>query len=232
MKRSKGNTNLQAARRRVTYGQLTSTPLSVPRNLSAWSYISPIAPHLRTVMKYAENFTATTGITQDYQFRTNSLFDPDLTFSGHQPLGFDQMATLYNKYRVYSCTYKVRIQMKDTTYTAATVCVVPTNDTTGLANPISTAIEHTGSNYSLTNFGGPPVLLEGLVNNWILNGRTRQQYGDDDTTASLMSTNPSENLILHICMACTDDASTLNLAGVVELVYDVEFFDPLQLTRS
>jgi len=212
--------------------QLASYPMHVPRTLSAWSRNSPIAPRLRTYMKYAENFTATTGITQDYQFRTNSIFDPDLTFTGHQPLGYDQISPLYDHYRVYSVAYKVVIQSATTSYTPATVCVVPTNSSTSIANPIGTAIEHAGSNFKLTSSGANAITLYGSVDNWILNGKTRAQYAADDVTAAAINTNPTEVLILHVAMACTDDASTLSLAGVIELVYDVEFFDPAQLTRS
>jgi hypothetical protein len=35
-----------------------------------------------------------------YLFRLNSLFDPDYTSTGHQPRGFDQWKTMYNKYCV------------------------------------------------------------------------------------------------------------------------------------
>lgn len=212
--------------------QLTSYPMHVHRSLNAFSFASPIAPRLRTYMKYADLFTAQSGINQDYRFRPNSLFDPDITFAGHQPLGFDQLSALYGKYRVYSCSYKITFQMATTAYTPTTFVVVASNSTASLGGPVSTAIEHSGSNYKLNNFGGQCIILRGRVDNWILNGRTRQQYADDDTTAALVSTNPAENLTLHVVMGCTDQASTLNVALAVELDYDAEFFDPNQLTQS
>lgn len=39
-------------------------------------------------------------------FSTN-LYDPDYTGIGHQNMGFDQLAAIYNRYRVYGITYKL-----------------------------------------------------------------------------------------------------------------------------
>lgn len=41
-------------------------------------------------------------------FRTASLFDPDRTGTGHQPLFFDEMAAIYNQYRVLGAKCRVR----------------------------------------------------------------------------------------------------------------------------
>lgn len=46
--------------------------------------------------------------TQWYTFRLNSIFDPDLTSTGHQPVGHDQMALFYNYYRVLSVKYNFK----------------------------------------------------------------------------------------------------------------------------
>ena len=37
---------------------------------------------------------------QDYVFRMNSIFDPDFTGTGHQPLWHDTYSTIYETYRV------------------------------------------------------------------------------------------------------------------------------------
>jgi hypothetical protein len=40
-------------------------------------------------------------------FRLNSLFDPDYSVGGHQPRGFDQWMTMYNKYCVIGATVTI-----------------------------------------------------------------------------------------------------------------------------
>lgn len=48
------------------------------------------------------------GSMKAYQFRANSLFDPDYNIGGHQPMGFDQMAAKYNHYQVLGARIKVK----------------------------------------------------------------------------------------------------------------------------
>lgn len=51
-----------------------------------------------------------------YTWRGNSLYDPDYTSSSpldHQPNGFDQWATLYNKFTVLGSKCKVRLYNSD-----------------------------------------------------------------------------------------------------------------------
>lgn len=54
-----------------------------------------------------ENITGLTGA--EYAFRLNSLFDPNFTGTGHQPLYFDQVSAIYDKYQVYRV--KVHIEV-------------------------------------------------------------------------------------------------------------------------
>lgn len=60
-------------------------------------------------MKYATEVTITPSASSMavHTFRANSIFDPDLTGVGHQPLSRDQYALLYNTYRVLSAKIKV-----------------------------------------------------------------------------------------------------------------------------
>lgn len=42
-----------------------------------------------------------------YNFRANSLFDPNLTGTGHQPMGFDQLALKYDHYQVLGSVIRI-----------------------------------------------------------------------------------------------------------------------------
>lgn len=53
---------------------------------------------------------------QTYVFRANSLYDPDYTGTGHQPMFYDEMVTHYNKYTVMYSKLKVCISPNDNSY--------------------------------------------------------------------------------------------------------------------
>lgn len=59
--------------------------------------------------RYADEYTLDTTTTngQSQQWRTNSIFDPDLTGVGHQPKGSDTYRAIYDYYRVLNCHYKI-----------------------------------------------------------------------------------------------------------------------------
>lgn len=73
-------------------------------------YASGMPMVRRTKHRYVANIsiTSSTGLLSFNLFRANSLFDPEYTNIGHQPMGFDQMAALYNHY----CVIGSRITLK------------------------------------------------------------------------------------------------------------------------
>lgn len=48
------------------------------------------------------------GITGNYQFQLNSIYDPNYTGGGHQPLGHDQWAQFYKTYKVLGAKITAR----------------------------------------------------------------------------------------------------------------------------
>lgn len=49
-----------------------------------------------------------------YTFSANSLYDPDVTGTGHQPLGYDQWSEFYNHYTVMSSKISVTFVCRET----------------------------------------------------------------------------------------------------------------------
>lgn len=78
--------------------------------------IPPAVPHVYTnsytvKLTYADNFlhNVSRGFNGYRLFRMNSIYDPDYTGVGHQPLGRDLWASMYDYYAVIECHYEVHI---------------------------------------------------------------------------------------------------------------------------
>lgn len=103
-------------------------------------------------LTYADNFlhNVAYNVGSHQTFRTNSIYDPDFTGVGHQPLFRDMWASMYDYYTVLSCEYTIRMYnacAEPITYTevgtnaqligAVNVCLLPTtnaNDIPGIYN--------------------------------------------------------------------------------------------------
>jgi len=60
-------------------------------------------------LTYVEQFAidAIADTTSVYTFRANSLYDPNVTSTGHQPMGFDEMCNYYNKFTVIGASIEL-----------------------------------------------------------------------------------------------------------------------------
>jgi len=90
-KRRYGRTKRRRRRRRKRSSRVSKFKWSLPRTYAFRC-------------KYSDQITwsGTPGAAQIYRFRTNSLFDPDFTGTGHQPTAVDEMARFYQRYAVVS----------------------------------------------------------------------------------------------------------------------------------
>lgn len=65
---------------------------------------------IKITHRYCQTFNnvSSTGVTAVQRFRTNGMYDPDQTGTGHQPMFFDQLAALYNHYVVIGSKITVK----------------------------------------------------------------------------------------------------------------------------
>lgn len=164
----------------------------------------------------------------EYLFNLNSLYDPDRTGAGHQPLGFDQLTPLYGRYRVFKVRYDISWIPGSNT---GILIAAPTNRTGGIGST-ETALETYSAKHSAiaNNYSGP-ARVRGVIDLATLNGKTLAQYTDDDTTGAIVTTSPSELLILHTVFGDLAGSAATGFA-VVNLEFDCEFSDPVQLSTS
>lgn len=193
--------------------------------------LSPIPQRYITKMKYSQ--TITTGATfANYAMNLNSVYDPDQTgvLTGHQAYGFDQLAALYNRYRVIACGWRLNLAVGSATVPVI-MTAMPAN-TVVTASTGSEIRENPRSKYITQNPGASSAILKGKSYIPSLVGRSKAQYMADDRYQSEVTGNPAEQAILNIQTWTGSDAYAPGVQVQVLLEYTVEFFDIKSLGQS
>lgn len=191
--------------------------------------LAPIPQRYITQLKYVSTFN-TSAISPTWNWNLNSLFDPDRAGVGHQPYGYDQLAALYNRYRVISTSYVITGHSADGVPVPIRIIAIPNNGnlllTTGDA-----AMENPRAKFVNQMPGGTIAKLTGKVYMPSLFGRTRAQYMADDRYQSQVNASPAELAILSVLAS-----DFLNNPAVARLSitfkFTVEFFDVETLPQS
>lgn len=102
-------------------------------------------------MRYvdASTFVHTASSTVITNYSANSIYDPDVTGGGHQPIGHDQWAEFYNHYVVIGSKIRVTITGDDSTATIPTFICIILDDTAGSFSSLPNILEQGGARYRL-----------------------------------------------------------------------------------
>ncbi len=213
-------------RKRNNRGTVDKTLRSVLGPQVAGNYTTGFA-WVKLGMKYSDTFdtTLTTGAVLDQNFRANSLFDPDRTNTGHQPLEFDQYFLLYNRYHVYAITWHITAAGAADAYHMA--CgVVNGAETFTSATDFRTFKEGPMVRDYTSSYGSPALNTTGRADLCKYNGIGLRAYLTDDRFGSVMITNPTEILDLHI-MFYNPTANTVAIHWQIDIKYHCVVHDPL-----
>jgi hypothetical protein len=219
--------NLNKKRTRSTSRRTTSSKRVKYANVP-----TVVKPGTIVKMKYTDLITLSNfAVGQDYHtFRAASIFDPDLTGSGHQPLGHDQWAQLYQRYRVLGCKMKVTFINQSSTITEAEHVGMCVAETSGLALARDMA-EQTKTRQSLIGPTGNQSWTGTLyVDLARFEGDPGAKY-DKDYSAD-MGTNPVRDIFFYIWAQDLNADDSVEVTALVELEYTVRLYDRIDLTRS
>ncbi len=173
-------------------------------------------------LKYTDVETISgTGVTGDMVYRINSLFDPNFTGVGSQPLSFDQLSAVYQKYLVLRCDWEVTATNLNST--AAFITAVPTDVTVSGSSmqSLSEIKRSVTKALSINSGGAATVVLRGSVDMSDLHGQL--DIDSDPDEYSLVSTNPQDVAYLTIRAADYTTATSISVGLRVVLTYYAVF---------
>lgn len=196
----------------------------------------PVFPNMTTrKLRYNEYGVVdiTAGALGSNVFTLSGLYDPFITGTGHQPMGYDQLMTFYEHYHVLRCKVTVTFMSRSSNghgqvalkITPDTALPASGTDLVEEGRAITESIG--GNNYEAQG----TRTLSMTVDLPAVNGLTRANFLADPDLRGTISTNPAEQTYLQICLWSPSlDTMTVEWNAVLE--YTAVFTEPRNLTSS
>lgn len=188
----------------------------------------------RCSLRYSDEITITGyGVTPNsYVLSANGLYDPDISGTGHQPMGFDQLSAFFQHYTVLGSRISIQFRPVDTAIPARGAVAVQRSNTglTSWARLIEAGNVQFGTLCGATAGGGP-------IPSWFMNSvkiadfQSVPNVMNDDTLRGTASANPATGVYFVVYVAADSTVATAVLASVT-IEYDAIFTEPLQPTQS
>lgn len=195
------------------------------KTLPAGAFLSP---KLVTKLRYASVVSHSNGVADAgmYQFRLNSVYDPDFTGGGVQPPYFDKIAGLYNTYRVLSAKFRVRTMFA----TGGTQLVTAwTSASSTAVNSVSSAMCQTDADTIIVS--AYTDANEGGFKKWISMAKAfgveRAEIETDSDYGALVTANPNKVAYLNLYSGNMTGTATSTCTSLVEISYYVEWSQPI-----
>ncbi len=190
----------------------------------------PVPDRLYTKLVYSDDFVITAGgggATLGRQnFRGNSIFDPDQSGAGHQPLGRDQWVAFYNKYVVFGS--KIEITAGSAQGFPSTISVIPAT-TIPTATTLTTAVEHPRLRYRFLTTERPAYMKYYMG--------TKTMFGvknvkDNQALYTNTGSNPGSEWFWSVASMAIDQTTASSIFVIVKITYYVMFSGRVYLAQS
>jgi hypothetical protein len=220
VKQSKSSSRGSNSRDRNISGTLSSAGFSIPS-------VPLFGQRTRKPIRYYFAGTITSGAstTGTYVISANGAYDPDITGTGSQPMGFDQMMTFYNHYTVLRS--RIRVVFKtNSTNLRATVALSVSGSSTATTS-IEQLVENGNLTFQVLEFAGAyggACTLSRAVNTAKFQGIDDAM--DDPNMRGDSASNPTEQLYYHLSVWNPASATTLSTDFQVLVEYDTMFHEP------
>lgn len=198
---------------------------------------APLGQKVPVTMRYAQEVAingALGGIATAKLFVVNGMYDPDFSGVGHQPMGFDQMCALYNRWCVYGCAYEVELTNIDQAEQQNVVVGAHVNLSSSTATDAMVYIENPETKWTIMESlkaTKSTCKMTGYIDIGKVYGRSKNAIVTEDDFWGDASTNPTNKVYLHLFSAGLNGVDPDNVIGVIRLTY-YALFDQYNLAAQ
>lgn len=187
-------------------------------------------------LRYCEAITINPGIgvAGTYVFSANGLYDPNVSGTGHQPYGFDQLMALYNHY--YTTGARIKVSVIGVDNFSYTIGVKLCDSQYLTSNTPDWLLEQPGFKRKIVSYS-PAGLINSISQNFsckkFFRLKNKAFILADDTLSGSASANPAEQAYFVIVLQpVVNGADLVNCTLQVEIDYIATFTGPKELVAS
>lgn len=179
-------------------------------------------------MHYADRYslTVSSGGATSQVMRLTSLFDPDYTGVGHQPMYFDQITPLYNFYIVKRADVEIYLQMSNTSAPTPMGVGILVDNVGGTVPSSQEDPKYNWERQLGTYLPLDPakhVFWRTSVDVPRALGFEPTVYMNDTANLAAVTTNPSSNVFLRVTAIVADNAATQAMFFQLRISYHAVF---------
>lgn len=185
-------------------------------------------------MCYRDNYVLTSGAPSPFlqrAWKLNSIYDPDSTGIGHQPLTYDQWGLFYLSYRVYKVDVVLHLANQESVGVQVGWTVQP-DDNSIANNDAAFEQPHTFSKLLGGVAGQNRAMIKRTVNLPRILGQQSKQYRANENTYSTWYNDPNTKIYGILFAESIDNSTIPNVSVSIDLVFHVEMFDRKEATIS
>lgn len=194
----------------------------------------PLGNRFKFTTRYVEDtlsINASAGTLAAFVFTANGLYDPNTTGVGHQPLGFDQLMTMYEHYTVIASKISVWFDNEDATNSQ--VVGIALSSTDSVLTDSREYIENGNVVWRCINKAGEDKSSIQLKKKCsVKNFLGRPNILSEDSCRGTVANNPTEQCYYHVFAASTTNVDP----GIVRLFVTIDYIailtEPKKLALS
>lgn len=182
-------------------------------------------------MRYVQRIAIAAGPAMvAHLFRANSIFDPDLTGIGHQPMGHDQMVALYNHYTVLGSKITVAWGTHDPNTECVCGVYLDSNGISGYSSYEGVIEARKGAYRLLTdNRNAKYTTCKYSAKKFF---QLADVMDNTDRIGAAVGNNPVEDVAFVVWGQPGNFTSSVTMEALVKIEYIVKFSEPKEITES
>lgn len=169
--------------------------------------------------------TCSVGALAYYTFSCNSLYDPNVTSGGHQPMFFDQLTAIYDHYTVIGSIATIKItHLVPSNYSARVGCFI-NDDSTVTPSTMDALCENSQSKHRLLAAGQTTPVV--FTMKWSAKKTFGGSVLGNDNLQGSYNSSPTEQSMFTLMVQPTDQVTTSSYVVDVSIRY-ITIWDELK----